>query len=420
MRILLLTHIFPPAVDGGSKIIAKAGEYLGKKGHEIMVLTTNCHSTDDFVNPKSPTIQSSSRPTIRLPVYKHLRRPLKLLSLISQKLSPRHPEHSEGSFFLNLLGILQLGPIFKFIPFIKALIKIHKFKPDWIIAGPFPTTIVLYSNLIRKLTSLRSKNHQSTLLTLPCFHQFDPAFSRKPLIKTLQNSNLIWTLTQHEANYLSKKYHILKSKFLPLGAGIDKSFLKPVYCRGDLYGRPNNPVILFLGNFSAHKRIEFLVKAFQKLSPKYPQLTITIAGQKTLYYPKIQKLLNNIPKNIRPKITIIPKRYNPKTLKYYLDNCTILVNPSIHESFGLTFIEAMARQKPIIGTNIPPVKELIKKSNGGLIFKIDSLNDLVKQIKKLLDNPALYRKLSQNGYNYIKQNHTWDKIINNLVKHLDK
>jgi len=257
-------------------------------------------------------------------------------------------------------------------------------------------------------------------LTLPCFHQFDLAFSRKPLIKTLQNSNLIWTLTQHEANYLSKKYHILKSKFLPLGAGIDKSFLKPVYCRGDLYGRPNNPVILFLGNFSAHKRIELLIQAFEKLSIKYPSLTLTIAGQKTLYYPKIQKLLNNIPKNIRQKITITPKRYNPKTLKYYLDNCTILVNPSIHESFGLTFIEAMARQKPVIGANIPPVKELINKSNGGLIFKKNSLNDLIKQIQKLLNNPKLYRKLSQNGYNYIKQNHTWDKIINNLVKHLDK
>ena len=391
MKILLLTHIFPPAVDGGSKIIAKAGEYLAKKGHKIMVLTTNCYSTDDFVTPSARRSLGKDGPNLlRLPVYKHLRHTLKLLNLI---------------FRSDFLSILQTGPIFKFIPFIKAIIKIHKFKPDWIIAGPLPTTIVLYSKLVQKLT-------KSKLLTLPCFHQFDLVFSRKPLIKTLKKSNLIWTLTQHEANYLSKKYHILKSKFLPLGAGIDKSFLKP--SSNPVIQLSSCPVILFLGNFSAHKRIELLIQAFEKLSIKYPNLTLTIAGQKTLYYPKIQKLLNNIPKNIRQKITITPKRYNSKTLKYYLNNCTILVNPSIHESFGLTFIEAMARQKPVIGTNIPPVKELIKKSNGGLIFKKDSLNDLIKQIKKLLDNPALYRKLSQNGYNYIKQNHIWDKIINGL------
>lgn len=51
-NILLVTHIYPPATDGGSKVIAKIGDHLQSHGHQTMVLTSNCSSTDDFISAR--------------------------------------------------------------------------------------------------------------------------------------------------------------------------------------------------------------------------------------------------------------------------------------------------------------------------------------------------------------------------------
>jgi hypothetical protein len=49
MKVLLISHIFPPAVDGGSKVVYKLGQYLKSQNHQILYLSSNCSSTDDFV-----------------------------------------------------------------------------------------------------------------------------------------------------------------------------------------------------------------------------------------------------------------------------------------------------------------------------------------------------------------------------------
>ena len=383
MKVLLVTHIFPPAIDGGSKIIAKIGESLANHHHQILVLTSNCSSTDDFVNPKAAPIKSSDLNIIRLPVYRHLRRPFKLLSLFS-----------------DFFSIFQLGPAFKFIPFLKSLIYISRFHPDIIIAGPLPTTIVLYARFFRLIT-------RSKLVILPCFHENDPGFLKKPLIQVLRKSDLILTLTNHEKTILNHHCFVL-------GAGVDQSFL--INPKNITFPKYSN--ILFLGNFAAHKGVDTLIAAFSKLSPANPNLTLTLAGQKTLYYPVIQKQLDCLSSSIKQKITIIPKLYNQNRLKLYLDSCSLLVLPSIHESFGLVFIESWARGKPVIGADIPPVSELIHKTAGGLLFLPESQIDLAKKISVLLSQPSRLARLGLNGHQYVTNHFTWDKIGQRLCTKL--
>ena len=52
MKILLLSHIFPPAIDGGSKVIYKLGQYFESQQHQTLYISSNCTSTDDFVKNK--------------------------------------------------------------------------------------------------------------------------------------------------------------------------------------------------------------------------------------------------------------------------------------------------------------------------------------------------------------------------------
>jgi glycosyltransferase involved in cell wall biosynthesis len=187
--------------------------------------------------------------------------------------------------------------------------------------------------------------------------------------------------------------------------GVDTDFL----IKESKIAFPKNPNILFIANFSAHKRFELLLDAFIKLHQNYPTLTFTALGQKTLYWPKIQTKIDSLP----VKINII---FNPtpQEIKQSIDNSTLLCLPSVHESFGLVFIESLARGKPGIGADTPQTAEVIKTIQGGLTFKTDNLSDLISQIKFLIDNPKKAQQLGLDGYRYVKNHLTWDRIGKSL------
>jgi glycosyltransferase involved in cell wall biosynthesis len=388
MKILFISHIFPPAIDGGSRVIYKLGQYFQSQNHQVRHLSSNCFSTDDFVNPKSKKTTKSHHNFIKLPVYKRLRRPLKFINLF---FSPK-------LYFHQLLNVYQKGPIFRLVPFLKATFKIIKFQPDLIITGPLPTTTVLYANFFKKLT-------KSKLLINPSFHPNDSDFRQQPLIRTLQQSDFIWSLTQFEAQYFIKKFNINPQKIILAGNGVDPKILSKKL----KINKTNN--LLFIGSLSAHKGVDLLLEAFSGLATqkKYKDLTLTIAGQKTLYYPQLEKMINSLDKNIKSKVKVIFNFPQSKLFKL-IDKSTCLILPSNHESFGLVLIESWGRSKPVITSNIPSLQELVNKSNGGLTFQKNNSNDLKVKIKEIIDNPNLNKQLAQNGYQYVKTNYTWPKI----------
>lgn len=391
MKILLISHIFPPAIDGGSKVIYKLGQFFESQKHQTLYLSSNCSSTDDFVKKnylKSKTLINQ----IKLPTYHYFCRPLKFLNLFLKQ---------------DLLKVFQKGPIFKIIPFLKATYQILKFKPDLIVAGPLPTTTVLYASFFKKITN-------SKLLINASFHPTDNDFQQKPLINTLKKADYLWTLTQSESDYFTKNFNIDTKKIILAGNGVDKNFLKSRPVKGDVsQQRDRGFNILFIGSFSAHKRVDLLVESFSDLpllsSKEGSGVDLTIAGQKTLFYPQIEKLINSLDPKIKSKINFI-FNFDQKDLTKIIDNCSVLVLPSTQESFGLVVIEAWARQKPVICADIPALKELVESSNGGLLFKVNNQKDLIQKIKFILDNPKKAEYFSKNGFNYVKNNYTWDKV----------
>ncbi len=390
-RFLLLTHIYPPAIDGGSRVIAKMGEFLQSKNFQTSIVTTNCQSTDDFSSPRRRPIKQSEGGSniVRLPVITLFHRPFKFL----------------GRFFPNFKTFSK-GPIYSIKNLLKIIFLTIKFKPDYILAGPLPTTMVLYARLLRFL-STHLFNYSTKLLINASLHPTDPDFQTPILLNTLKSADFIWTLTDFETNYFNKKLKIPKSKLINLGNGVDKSFIST----SNLLNYSTNH-LLFIGSFSAHKDIPTLIKAFSLLPPLY---TLTLAGQKTLYFPVIKKQIDSLPLSIKNRIKIIPSFTN-NYLPTLLDNSSILISPSTAESFGLVLIEALARKRPIIAADIPASVEIITKTKGGLIFKsgdaIDLKNKILKMPKFLSTHPL------NSSTSYLLNHSTWDKIGEKLCQKL--
>ena len=403
MKILAISHIFPPAIDGGSKVVYQLSHQLESQGHDVIYLSSDCFSTDDFVKKYPPSFHQGRGPGggFRLPVYHYLRRPLKFINLfIPQK-----------TYLHQLLQIFQKGPIFKIIPFFKTTIKTIKFKPDLIIAGPLPTTIILYANFFKKISTIY--HLRSKILINSSFHQSDPDFFRLPLIKTLQQADFLWTLTKYETDFFIKKLNINPNKIILAGNGVEQGFLKTKKSKTTNYDLSST--ILFIGSLAAHKRVDLLINSFSRLVKEGIKGRLVLVGQKTLFFPQIEKIYKSLPKTVQKQIHF---KFNVKNrdLIKIIDNCQFLVLPSIQESFGLVLIEAWARKKAVIASNIPPLKEIITSSKGGLIFQTDNQNDLQQKIQQLISNPKLCRQFGQNGYLYVKNNYTWNKVSQKICQ----
>jgi glycosyltransferase involved in cell wall biosynthesis len=347
-------------------------------------LTSNCTSTDDFSQKQHPIVIHQSK-IISLPVITFLHRPFKLL----------------GRIFPSF-KTLSKGPIFKYLP----LKKIISFKPDYILAGPLPTTIILYARFIQLIT-------KSKLVINPCFHPKDPDFQTPILLSILKKSDYLWPLTNYEKNYFQKNLKITHPQYFVHGLGVDDNFI--INEKNIHY--PKKPNLVFIANFSAHKRTELLITAFNLVLKKYPEASLTLLGQKTLYFPKITAFLKIVPIKTKSKIKFI---FNPTQtqIKLALDKSSFLILPSIHESFGLVFVESLARGKAIIGADTPQSSEVIKTLGGGLTFKTDSVDNLYQTICQLIESPQLSKKLALTGYQNVKNTYTWNKIGEKLCQKL--
>jgi len=98
----------------------------------------------------------------------------------------------------------------------------------------------------------------------------------------------------------------------------------------------------------------------------------------------------------------------------FLDSDILLVPSFGEEPFGIVILEAMAHGLPIISSNRGGLGEIVKTNKIGITCEPTAKN-IVKFIKKLISNENLYKKLSMNGYEKIK-NYSSIKIFEEYRK----
>ena len=92
---------------------------------------------------------------------------------------------------------------------------------------------------------------------------------------------------------------------------------------------------------------------------------------------------------------------------------TIVVQKSLAEGFGLTVSEALWKRRPVVAAAVGGIpSQVIHKVTGLLVHSIEGT---AYQIRYLLANPDVARRLGENGHQHVKENFL---ITHNLKKYL--
>ena len=137
-----------------------------------------------------------------------------------------------------------------------------------------------------------------------------------------------------------------------------------------------NPIILHIGT-NSHKNLCRTIEAIKGL----PCKLIIIGKINDTYLKLLEK--NNI--NFENKYNLTDN----EILNEYI-NSDIVNFPSLHEGFGMPIIEGQSIGRPVLTSNITPMKEIA--GVGAVLVNPEDVEDIKKGYKKILADPYYYIK----------------------------
>ncbi len=170
----------------------------------------------------------------------------------------------------------------------------------------------------------------------------------------------------------------------------------------------NKGYFLFAGRLSFEKGILTAVKAFKDL----PEHKLLIAGTG----PLEEELKKYIQENNMRNVEFLGFVGRGKLPEYIRESIGVIISSVCYENQPMSAIEAFAHGKPVIGTAIGGIPELVINDYTGYTFSIGNLKELQESITKMATDSEKLKILGQNAYNFAQERFTSDKHINSLLK----
>lgn len=149
--------------------------------------------------------------------------------------------------------------------------------------------------------------------------------------------------------------------------------------------------ILFVGRLVEQKGVEFLLRAFLHVRQKFPDVRLKIVGAGP-YLPWLERLATNL---LVHKQVEFPGARKGKDLLELYQRASLVVVPSIYEPFGMTALEAMACQRPVVASNVGGLKSLVTHGVNGFLAETRDHLGLAQWIMTLLADAGLRQRMGQ-------------------------
>lgn len=172
--------------------------------------------------------------------------------------------------------------------------------------------------------------------------------------------------------------------------------------------------ILFFGKIVETKGAFSLLKAFDSIADKYPNICLKLVGN-----GDFEHALSIVSPQHRDRV-IMPGFMCKDDLIKEIDAAMFCVLPSYFENFSMAAIEVLSRRKALIYTILSSGKELLIDGVDGFLIDPHNIQQLAGHISTLIESPSLRNDMAQRGYNHCKSFFSTDTIIPQLEKYYNE
>lgn len=337
MRIVYFTETFLPKVDGVVTRILRTLDQLADLGHEALIFA-----------PQDPPAEYKGHRIIKVP---------------GVAFKPWYPELSLG------MPRPRLGR------------ELDKFKPDIVhvvnpvILGLWGTTIAKQRNLPLLASYHTDISQYAKHLNLDFLSSFSKVFLRdvhnqahlnlctsQPMVDSAENLGIkrvrLWPKAVDTDNYQPSKYSAEMRNRLS-------------------DGKPEAPLMLYVGRLSHEKRLDWLHAPLSRL--EHSRLAFVGSGPAE----------DHLKERFKDTNTTFMGYMSGNELAQAYASADVFVFPSDTETLGFGAMEAMASGVPAIGARAGGLPDAINEGKTGLLFTPGDLDDLTTKVQMLLFDKAL-------------------------------
>lgn len=191
----------------------------------------------------------------------------------------------------------------------------------------------------------------------------------------------------------------IRHKFILLPNGIDEDFLNNISRDTNISHN-----IIYVGDFSNNKNVVRLVQAVLKLKKEsgFEDVKLTIIGGGKANGSETEKIIAENPNTV----SFLGKIHNKQELIQQFRKHSIFAMPSIHETFGLVYLEALSQNLACLYTKGQGIDGLFDKSVGVPVNPL-SVEEIKDALREMLLNRSKYSNntidFSQFGWSYIAE-----------------
>ncbi len=354
MRILYVSDVFHPRVNGVSTSIATFREELTRLGHDVQVVAPEYPGTrrDPPWLRRAPSRRVPFDPEDRWMRGDALRALLpRLRTEAFDLLHVQTPfvAHGAGIRLARELGVPVIGTCHTH--FEQYLGHYVPFLPDALLAA-----------LARRLT--RRQTRQLDALVVPSH----------PMAEVLRGYGVSTSMT-----------------VIPTGIALrDLRPGNPASFRERHGIAPGRPTLVHVGRLAHEKNVEFLLRALVRVHSEVPDVALIIAGEGPAL-PRLRRLTAEL--RLDRHVVFVPYLDRQRELPSCYQAGDAFVFASRTETQGLVLLEAMALGVPVVSTAILGTRDLLGPRRGALVAPEDETL-FAAQVTRLLRSPALRRRLS--------------------------
>jgi N-acetyl-alpha-D-glucosaminyl L-malate synthase BshA len=221
----------------------------------------------------------------------------------------------------------------------------------------------------------------------------DPSF--EPVIRySMEMSDALTAVSEslrkdtYDIFKLSKEVEVI-----PNFINIDEYKMAAVKCQRNHYAPNGEKVMIHVSNFRAVKRVEDVLRVFDKVRKKIPTKLILVGDGPER--PNIEKLCREL--DTCRDIFSLGKIVDPKEVLCIAD---LFILPSETESFGLAALEAMAMHLPVISTNTGGLPEVNIQGVTGYLSNVGDVDDMAANAIKILGDENILAVFRKNAFSH--------------------
>lgn len=166
--------------------------------------------------------------------------------------------------------------------------------------------------------------------------------------------------------------------------------------------------IVACGRLVEQKGFDLAIRAFAQIAEQRPELRLQLVGD-GLDEAKLKKLAQGLPGAERIEFL---GRVTPEVSRAHLESASVVIMPSRDaEGIPLVGLEAALARRPIVGSRIPGITEVVEHEKTGLLVDEEDIDGFAKALSRCLDEPDFARQLGANARAFVASEYGWSGYV---------